>query len=59
MKEIESSPVARSGYVVVEGPIGVGKTTLATRLAKSYDRALLLKQIATIKSGRHYFNPVV
>ena len=28
-------------YVVVEGPIGVGKTTLATRLAASLDAQLL------------------
>ncbi len=31
-------------YIVVEGPIGVGKTTLAQRLAKSYGGELLLEQ---------------
>lgn len=31
------------GYVVVEGPIGVGKTTLARRLAKSFGSELLLE----------------
>lgn len=31
------------GYVAVEGPIGVGKTTLATRLAESLDADLLLE----------------
>ena len=31
------------GFVVVEGPIGVGKTTLAKRLAKSFDSDMLLE----------------
>ena len=31
------------GYIVVEGPIGVGKTTLANRLAKSFGSDLLLE----------------
>ncbi len=31
-------------YIVVEGPIGVGKTTLAQRLAESYGGELLLEQ---------------
>jgi len=31
------------GYVVVEGPIGVGKTTLARKLAHSFDSDLLLE----------------
>jgi deoxyguanosine kinase len=31
------------GYVVVEGPIGVGKTTLARKLARSFDSDLLLE----------------
>lgn len=30
-------------YIVVEGPIGVGKTTLARRLAESYGAELLLE----------------
>lgn len=31
------------GYIVVEGPIGVGKTTLANRLAQSFGSDLLLE----------------
>ena len=31
-------------YIVVEGPIGVGKTTLARRLAASFDAELLLEE---------------
>ncbi len=31
------------GYIVVEGPIGVGKTTLANKLAKSFGSDLLLE----------------
>jgi deoxyadenosine/deoxycytidine kinase len=31
-------------YVVVEGPIGVGKTSLARRLAKSFGSELVLEQ---------------
>lgn len=31
-------------YIVVEGPIGVGKTTLARRLADSFDAELLLEE---------------
>lgn len=33
----------KPGYVVVEGPIGVGKTTLAKRLAATYETELLLE----------------
>lgn len=33
----------RPGYIVVEGPIGVGKTTLANRLAQSFGSDLLLE----------------
>ncbi len=32
-------------YIVVEGPIGVGKTSLATRLAESFSGDLLLEQV--------------
>ena len=31
-------------YIVVEGPIGVGKTSLATRLAESFESDLILEQ---------------
>lgn len=37
-----SPPMHR--YVVVEGPIGVGKTSLARRLAQSYGSELVLEQ---------------
>ena len=33
----------RPGYIVVEGPIGVGKTSLAQRLAQSFDSDLVLE----------------
>jgi deoxyadenosine/deoxycytidine kinase len=32
-------------YIVVEGPIGVGKTSLARRLAKSFDADLVLEHV--------------
>jgi deoxyadenosine/deoxycytidine kinase len=32
-------------YIVVEGPIGVGKTSLARRLAKSFDAELILEAV--------------
>ena len=32
-------------FVVVEGPIGVGKTSLARRLAKSFGSELVLEQV--------------
>jgi len=40
------------GYIVVEGPIGVGKTTLAERLAGSLRRELLLE-----RAGENPFLP--
>jgi len=33
----------RPGYIVVEGPIGVGKTSLAKRLAESFESDLMLE----------------
>ena len=33
----------RPGYIVVEGPIGVGKTSLARRLARTFESDLLLE----------------
>jgi deoxyadenosine/deoxycytidine kinase len=42
---MDSTDLLKSpGYVVVEGPIGVGKTTLARRLAASYSCHLLLEE---------------
>jgi deoxyadenosine/deoxycytidine kinase len=41
----ESFPVAASHrFIVVEGPIGVGKTSLARRLARSFGSELILEQ---------------
>ncbi len=36
-------PEPAPGFIVVEGPIGVGKTTLARRLAESFGSELLLE----------------
>ncbi len=33
----------RPGYIVIEGPIGVGKTSLAQRLAQSFETDLVLE----------------
>lgn len=42
--KIASQTATKSpGFIVVEGPIGVGKTTLANRLATSFDSDLLLE----------------
>lgn len=35
----------RSRYLVVEGPIGVGKTTLAQMLAQEFDARIVLEQV--------------
>jgi deoxyadenosine/deoxycytidine kinase len=37
-------PLSKYKYIVVEGPIGVGKTTLAQRLAARLDSGLLLER---------------
>lgn len=39
MESIDNKP----GFIVVEGPVGVGKTTLAKRLAESFNTDLLLE----------------
>lgn len=45
-------------YIVVEGPIGVGKTTLARRLAESFESELLLEGAAENPfMGKFYENP--
>lgn len=47
-----------STYIVVEGPIGVGKTTLARKLAKSYGSELLLEAACDNPFlARFYKNP--
>ncbi len=46
------------GYIVVEGPIGVGKTTLARRLAESFGSDLLLEGVDENPFlGRFYRDP--
>lgn len=46
------------GYIVIEGPIGVGKTSLARRLADSYGSELLLEGAAENPFlERFYRNP--
>jgi deoxyguanosine kinase len=45
-------------YIVVEGPIGVGKTSLARRLAQTYEATLILEQAAENPFlERFYRNP--
>ena len=45
-------------YIVVEGPIGVGKTTLARRLAESFGAELLLEEPEENPFlARYYENP--
>lgn len=45
-------------FIVVEGPIGVGKTTLATRLARTFEVDLLLENAADNPFlPRFYENP--
>lgn len=41
---MKKSPLATARHIVVEGPIGVGKTNLARRLAGHIDAQLLLEQ---------------
>lgn len=46
------------GYIVVEGPIGVGKTSLARRLAETFNSGLLLEDAqANPFLERFYQNP--
>src|SRR5437667_10196800 len=39
------SEVKSARYIVVEGPIGVGKTTLARLLAEEFNARVLLEQV--------------
>lgn len=46
------------GFIVIEGPIGVGKTTLARKLAESYNSELLLEGAAENPfMAKFYENP--
>ena len=46
------------GFIVIEGPIGVGKTTLAKKLAESYGSELLLEDAAENPfMAKFYENP--
>lgn len=50
--------MAKSRYIVIEGPIGVGKTSLARRLAESLECELLLEEAETNPFlERFYLNP--
>lgn len=50
--------MAKSRYIVIEGPIGVGKTSLARRLAESLECELLLEEEeANPFLERFYLNP--
>lgn len=41
---LEENPVKNQSFIAVEGPIGVGKTTLAKKLAESLQGELLLEK---------------
>jgi deoxyguanosine kinase len=50
--------MSKSRYIAIEGPIGVGKTSLARRLAHSLDSELLLEEAeANPFLERFYHNP--
>lgn len=52
-------PAVKHRFVVVEGPIGVGKTTLAKRLAETWGAELVLEQAAANPFlERFYRDPV-
>jgi deoxyguanosine kinase len=55
---MKRNPLESARHIVVEGPIGVGKTTLARRLAEHLDAGLMLEQPeANPFLGRFYQNP--
>lgn len=43
-------------YIAIEGPIGVGKTTLARRLAEDYDARLILEQADDNPFLEHFYS---
>ena len=50
--------MAKSRYIAIEGPIGVGKTSLARRLAETFDSELVLEEAgANPFLERFYHNP--
>jgi deoxyguanosine kinase len=50
--------VTKPGYIVIEGPIGVGKTTLAKKLAASFESDLMLEGAAENPfMAKFYENP--
>ncbi len=50
--------MSKPGYIVIEGPIGVGKTTLAKKLAASFDSELMLEGAAENPfMAKFYENP--
>ena len=53
-----TAAASRFRYIAVEGPIGVGKTSLARRLAETYGATLILEQAAENPFlERFYRNP--
>jgi len=49
-------PEAQPGYIAIEGPIGVGKTSLARRLAKTFQSDLLLEGAAENPFLERFYN---
>jgi deoxyadenosine/deoxycytidine kinase len=45
--DLEYSKISLPNYIAIEGPIGVGKTTLAKRLAESFNYDILLEESET------------
>jgi len=45
VQELKKTESSAPRFIVVEGPIGVGKTSLATRIAESFSGELLLEQV--------------
>lgn len=45
----------KPGFIVVEGPVGVGKTTLAKRLAESFNSDLLLESADKNPFLNHFY----